>query len=275
MKLKKLILTCLICTVGVSAYAADKSTYMTSDGDCTAAKVVYEYKPDSLFNVNVQMGFISDIQLKAGEKVINIDAGDTKRWLIDQATVGGTAHVYIKPLAPGIQTNMIINTEQHSYRLYLVSVSENYTPIVQFVFPEESSFRKLVEKPLPWKNKEEKNYYDVYMTQTKSGQYVEKKINKKYKVKKHGQLETSLYPSAIFDDGIHTYIQMPRSNKYDLPTLYNVDDSNKLTLVNYRVKNGYIIADRVFRKARLCYSTKTYLDIMPSGDGSIYRGGDK
>ena len=49
---------------------------------------------------------------------------------------------------------------------------------------------------------------------------------------------------------------MPQSNKYDLPVLYNVDYENKMTLVNYRIKNGYIIADRVFRKARLCYTPK-------------------
>ena len=58
----------LICCLCTSAYAMDKSTYFTGDGDCTAAKVVYDYKPDSLFQVNAQMGFVSDVQLKARRK---------------------------------------------------------------------------------------------------------------------------------------------------------------------------------------------------------------
>lgn len=45
----------------------------------------------------------------------------------------------------------------------------------------------------------------------------------------------------------------------------------KLTLVNYRIRDGYIIADRVFTKARLCYTSKSYVDITPSD--SIYKGG--
>ena len=163
---------------------------------------------------------------------------------------------------------MIINTDAHSYRLYLVSVSENYTPIVQFSFPDES-FRKALAAPLPWKNKEEKKYFDIY-TVKKGNTYVPKDINRKYEIHKHGSLDVSVLPSEIFDDGIHTYINMPKSNKYDQPTLYNVQDG-KLTLVNYRICDGYIIADRVFTKARLCYTSKSYVDITPSD--SIYKGG--
>ena len=272
MKLKRtallLALTCCIST----AFAADeaKSTYDTSDGSCSAAKVVYEYKPDSLFRVNVQMGYVTDIALKPGESVTYLGAGDTKRWLIDQASVGSTSHIYIKPLAKGISTNMIINTNQRTYRLYLVSVTSNYTPIVEFSFPDEA-FQKMMARPLPWKSKEEKLFYDIYM-EKKNGAYALKKLNRKYKVKKHGKLEKTLYPTEIFDDGTRTYILMPQSNKYDLPVLYNVDYEDKMTLVNYRIKNGYIIADRVFRRARLCYTPKTYLDILPSDD--LYGGAE-
>ena len=129
----------------------------------------------------------------------------------------------------------------------------------------------MMARPLPWKSKEEKLFYDIYM-EKKDGAYALKKLNRKYKVKKHGKLEKTLYPTEIFDDGTRTYILMPQSNKYDLPVLYNVDYENKMTLVNYRIKNGYIIADRVFRKARLCYTPKTYLDILPSDE--LYGGAE-
>ena len=66
------------------------------------------------------------------------------------------------------------------------------------------------------------------------------------------------------DDGVRTYIEMPK-NRYDLPVLYNVDDMDdeKLTLVNYRIKGKYYIADRVFNHARLQYTSKLYVDIYP------------
>ncbi len=267
---KLLVLTLLstaICTGGT--FAADKSTYFTSDGNNAAAKVVYEYKPDSLFQVNVQMGFLSDVAFKKGETITYIGAGDTKRWLIDQATVDGTAHLYLKPLAPGIQTNMIVNTDQHSYRLYLVSVTSNYTPIVQFSFPETTSMQAMLDHPLPWKDKAEKEYFDLYMEKDGTG-YVPKDINRKYTLKDHGDVTKDMEPLEIFDDGTRTYIKIRPSNKYDMPVLYNVKD-NKIELVNYRIKNGFIIADRVFTKARLFFGPKTWLDIV-SADTS-YQGG--
>lgn len=46
---KTMVAAGLICCLCSSAYAMDKSTYFTGDGDCEAAKVVYDYKPDSLF----------------------------------------------------------------------------------------------------------------------------------------------------------------------------------------------------------------------------------
>lgn len=258
-------------TCGVFAQT-DKPTYFTSDGSQAAAKVVYEYKPDSLFQVNVQQGFVSDIAFKQGETITYIGAGDTKRWLIDQATVAGQDHLYIKPLAPGIQTNMIVNTTERSYRLYLVSVSQNYTPIVQFSFPDDTSFHDLVKAPLPWKNKEEKDYYDIFM-EKRDGAYVPKKTNNHYAVKKHGNVAPDMYPTAIFDDGTRTYIQMNPNNKYDMPVLYNLDEDKKIDLVNYRFKGDYLVADRVFTRARLFYSNKTWIDIVASK--TPYTGGER
>lgn len=266
-----LLVLCCTSTLSASAMAMDKPTYFTSDGNNAAAKVVYEYKPDSLFQVNAQMGFVSDVALRKGESITYIGAGDTKRWLIDQASVDGTTHLYIKPLAAGIQTNMIVNTDTHSYRLYLVSVTENYTPIIQFSFPEDSSLQQQLHKPLPWKDSAEKEYFDLYMEKDKTGSgYVPKTINRNYAVTRHGHVEAAMYPSEIFDDGTRTYIKIKPSNTYDLPVLYNIKD-NRIELVNYRIKNNCIIADRVFTKARLFFGPKTWLDIVPAD--SHYKGG--
>lgn len=60
----------LVCCLTSSAMAMDKSTYYVHDGVGDAAKVVYEYKPDSLFQVKAQMGCISDIELRPERKSI-------------------------------------------------------------------------------------------------------------------------------------------------------------------------------------------------------------
>lgn len=267
---KGLLLAAVFCCCLTPAWAADKSTYVSSDGECVAAKVTYTYKPDSLFEVHTHMGYLTDITLRSGEKVTFIGGGDTKRWLIDQSSVGSVTHIYIKPLATGIATNLIINTDQHTYRLYIVSDMGNYTPIVEWDFPEDHAMKKMLDKPLPYRNKKEKEFLDMYAIK-KGDQYILKSINRNYKIKKHGKLNQKVLPTEVFDDGVHTYIHMPKSNQYDQPTLYRVNDNNKEELVNYRYRDGYFIADRVFTKARLRYSSESWCDIMPADKNELYQ----
>lgn len=240
-------------------YAEDQEYYSVADGTPHASKTTYEFKPDSLFEVHTKKGYVTDIKLKPGEFITYLGAGDTVRWLIDQSSVAGTTHVYIKPLASGIQTNMIINTGSHSYRL-LIDEGAGFTPIVEFAFPQEEMKRQLLTKPVL--TKEEQHFNDIYMTKNESGRRVLKNINRYYKIKKHGSFSDDMLPTEIFDDGTRTYYKMPQSNKYDLPTLYLVEDG-KLSLVNYRVRGEYFVADRVFERARLQYSQKRYIEILP------------
>jgi type IV secretory pathway VirB9-like protein len=60
-------------------------------------------------------------------------------------------------------------------------------------------------------------------------------------------------PTRVFDDGVHTYIEVPDSvSSSDLPALFVVDAvSAKKALVNYRYKKPYFIVDKTFKKAVL------------------------
>ncbi len=255
------LLTALLLTASCNlSFAEDQEYYAASDGTANGSKITYEFKPDSLFEVHAKRGYIVDIKLKPGETITYLAAGDTTRWLIDQSTVAGVTHVYIKPLEERITTNMVINTSSHSYRI-LIDEGNGFTPIIEFSFPKEDMQKALLTTPVL--TKEQEKFQDIYMTKEASGQRVLKKINKLYEIKKHGSFGEDMLPVEIFDDGIRTYYKMPKSNKYDLPTLYLVEDDNKLSLVNYRVRGEYFIADRVFEKARLKYSAKKYIDIVP------------
>lgn len=251
----------LITTLSTSySYAEDaQSLYNTWEGTKSAAKITYEYKPDSLFEVHTKLGYVTDIKLKPGETINYMAAGDTRRWQIDTSIVNGITHVYIKPMAKGIMTNMIINSSSHSYRL-LIDEGNDLSAIIEFSFLKEDMQKSLL-KPFPL-TKKQKNFNEIYTTK-KDGHLKLKKMNRHYQIKKHGKFDDDVLPTEIFDDGTRTYFKMPQSNKYDFPTLYLVDDQNKLSLVNYRVRGKFFVADRVFSKARLQYSPRRWIDITP------------
>ncbi|EKC4924970.1 TrbG/VirB9 family P-type conjugative transfer protein, partial [Campylobacter coli] len=59
-------------------------------------------------------------------------------------------------------------------------------------------------------------------------------------------------PLRIYNDGIKTYIQMPKNLKfYEAPALMILDSSNEKQIVNYRLKYDTFIVDRLFNKAIL------------------------
>ena len=265
----KLIKTLLIALsinslISSAAFAELKAVYTTDDAYVIASNVSYDYHEGCLYSVNTQIGYATDIALHPGEKLVGVISGDTKQWAIDNANVGGTTHVYIKPLVSDITTDMVINTDKRSYRL-LVTSTDTYNPLITFTFSEEM-YAKLA-KTTVYRDRAEKDFLDIF-TEQKDGQFVQKKINYKYTIKASKNLDPDLCPLKTLDDNTRTYIQMP-VNRYDLPVLYNVDDTakNKLTLVNYRVKGQYFIADRVFKHARLQYSSKLFVDILPRKDG--------
>lgn len=237
-----------------------KAVYRIDDAELVASQLNYEYHPESLYSVDCQVGYITDITLKPGDSVTHIAAGDTAQWMVDSATIGSTTHIYVKPLVKDIDTNFIITTNRHVYRLVLTS-SDFYIPIVKWNFSKEdaelaAAIKKAIEST--GNNNEDK----VILPYVKPRRH-----NYAYEIKKKKNIEKEFCPTAIYDDGIRTYIRMPKSNKYDLPVLYTVDRENKMTLVNYRVKGNLFIADRCFTHARLVFGKKMSLDFVPTKKG--------
>lgn len=246
-KMDKILTAGLLFTLMVSSHSyAQKPVYALDDAVKVGSRVTYKYLPDSQFHVNTKMGFITDIELKPGETITYIAGGDTSRWLIDKAVVANVQHVYIKPIEKDIKTNVIVNTNLHSYRLE-VSSGDNYDPLVTFDFDDNisnvgsgMSLKELRANRLS----------------------VSGKKNFDYRIKAKKNADVSLMPAEIFDDGVKTYIRMPDDNKYDLPVIYSIDpwDGKTLSMVNYRRQGDYFVIDRVMEHGRLFYHQKFYID---------------
>lgn len=246
-KMDKILTAGLLLTLMVSSHSyAQKPVYALDDAVKVGSRVTYKYLPDSQFHVNTKMGFITDIELKPGETITYIAGGDTSRWLIDKAVVANVQHVYIKPIEKDIKTNVIVNTNLHSYRLE-VSSGDNYDPLVTFDFDDNKSF----------------GGSGMSLQEIRANRLsVSGRKNFDYRIKAKKNADVSLMPAEIFDDGVKTYIRMPDDNKYDLPVIYSIDpwDGKTLSMVNYRRQGDYFVIDRVMEHGRLFYHQKFYID---------------
>jgi len=199
----------------------------------------FTYYEGGIYKIYCKEGFLTDIELQAGEKISAILGGDTARWMVDKASAGSSKgeqwHVYIKPLKADLTTNFIITTDRHSYQIEVLSGSW-YCPMVAWLYPEEAAtlYRDQQEKAK-----------SVINLGTTSPEH----LNFSYYFDKKG---FRWNPTAVFDDGLKTYIRMPSAMASDeAPVFLIVDTSGNLLLTNYRIENNSYIVDRIFTSAEL------------------------
>lgn len=258
-KLKySLVLSCMISTfIMGSTFAHDTEdgvTYYPSYSDNTAN--VYNYNKYKQFEINTKVGYVTDVQLRPGEVVQKIASGNTTQWQVDVDIIDGVQHVYIKPMVSGIRTNMIINTDQRSYRFLVNSTDEmEYVVVFNFAELDREAQLKAEAEALAAQQARLDNLKRLQNTH----------FNTNYKVTKTKNVKTAYVPKNIFDDGQKTYIEVSDLALRDnLPLVYSYDDweKGKLQLVNYRLKSNVIEIDKVVNKMRVMFSQNSYFDVQ-------------
>ncbi|HOJ78465.1 MAG TPA: P-type conjugative transfer protein TrbG [Bacillota bacterium] len=232
----------------VAAENVERNTLDLPDAMTKQADFVFSYAPNQIYKVYCQEGRLTDIQLQPGEEILFVGGGDTVRWMVDQAQSGSGDqvqwHVYVKPLKAGLKTNMVINTDKHSYHLSL-EATDWFTPIVNWAYPHEERAAFLRKQ-----QEEEKIAKEtIVLGEDSIVNFEPENLNFKYRIS--SKKKYSWTPELVFDDGIKTYIKMPKTMfSGEAPALF-IKEGKSLLLVNYRVKNNYYIIDRIFQHGEL------------------------
>lgn len=186
---------------------------------------------------------VCTVQLGDDEKVLNAAAGDTARWQINPAKSGKRDMAIVKPLQDGLSTNLVITTDKRVYNIELKSRKTDSVPSIAFWYPEESLVQKWAKDEVAAAEQQRDN--DM-TTATMSAD----KLNFSYEIE--GNARKYLMPVRVFDDGQQVIIQMSDDMKrMEAPVLFVLDATGNKKLVNYRVKNGNYIVDKLFDRAIL------------------------
>jgi type IV secretion system protein VirB9 len=177
--------------------------------------------------------FVCDLVLEPGETIVNVAVGDSVRWLIAPASSGGndsaTPHVLVKPTEAGLRTNLIVTTNRRTYYLTLVSSYNNPMLRIGFLYPQDpqQAFATAAVgrgiRP------------DTALANTAID-----KLDFNYRMSG----DRDLQPMRVFNDGTHTYLQMPQSMR-EVPVLFAVGSDGSDTLANYRFTGQYYVVDGV------------------------------
>jgi P-type conjugative transfer protein TrbG len=220
----------------VSKKPVPKKTFPASDGSVT-----FSYGA-TLPTIICAPLHICDIRLKQGEVLIKANIGDSVRWAYDTAVSGTsneavTTHVIIKPMDSGLSTNMILNTDQRTYHLKLVSERTNWMAKVAFTYPEDPNAigNDKTVSSLPQKETLSPLKVDV--------------LDFGYQISGDSPIWK---PVRVYSDGVKTYVQFPRNVHHeDVPVLVSLGVDDKEQLVNYRMQGDFFIVDKLLKEALL------------------------
>ena len=191
---------------------------------------------------------LCDIQLQAGEQVNDIRIGDSVRWNNSDGSIpiaysgdklSLIPHIVLKPVVSGLQTTLLITTQRRTYYIKLLSSDTAHVSRVGFYYPDEQ-LAKVEQQRQANAELDNKILSDDDLAINPQDMYFNYEID--------GDNDLAFYPVQVFDDGVHTYIQMPTTiSSRELPAFWILaSDEETLQLVNFRYKSPYYIIDKLF-----------------------------
>lgn len=212
---------------------------------------------------------VCTIELQGGERVIDSVLGDPERWVVDFATgPGSTPVVVAKPVALpdacDLTTNLVVTTDRRIYHATLDSPpcgaqgeSTNpdlpYMRQVKFYFPDEALVRH--HRPAAQEPRHEAHQGPA----TAGSGSLALETGAVMPVTDLGALHVDYQvlpdrrfpwiPRVVMDNGRQTCIRLPPEAYHsDLAVLYELNAQGGYELVQYVVRDGCILTDRVMQR---------------------------
>ena len=181
---------------------------------------VVDYDPTEVVELRSALGYQLAVEFDPAEKIENVAIGDSLGW---QVTPNRRANMlFLKPMSARPPTNMTVITSLRRYNFQL-AVQKQPSRALPFTvrFLYAPPVVALIEPPPPPPPPVERNAAYSY----------------------EGSAKT--LPVKVFDDGRDTYFTF--RGEEDLPAIFAVDPDGGEAVVNTRLRDGYVVVDRVVR----------------------------
>lgn len=231
-----------------SEAAGNAFTYITSSNAFTGAIAVYDWIEGNIYEIVTSPKAITDFRLKPGESItaapIVNDGGSSWQFTMGTSVENGTTvqHLFIKPTTVGLDTSMIVLTDQRTYYFRVASFETSYMTALKFSYPVDSGKGYYVDEDF------EDYIVDPSVVSDSAFSLDLTKVDYGYKIKQY-KGKPAWTPQNVFSDTTKTYIQLPVSvaTSDELPSVYIIRGGEE-ALVNYRIIGNLYQLDTVITK---------------------------
>lgn len=193
---------------------------------------VREYGADVVYRLRGYVGYQIDLEFEPGESFVGLGAGD-----LDSLTFAAQEnHLFLKPRAAGIETNLTVLTNRRTYQFDYVAGAARPDPALadmtyalRFSYPPRRAAGTVGEG------------IESTLAQAAAGRV----HNLNYGYCGSGQLK----PQSAWDDGVQTHVRF--GSRQELPAVFVRNDDGSESLVNFTIEADEMIVHRVARRFSL------------------------
>jgi type IV secretion system protein VirB9 len=187
---------------------------------------VLPYAADEVYRLKGYVGYQIDLEFEPGETFVGLGTGD-----LDSLTFAAQEnHLFLKPRAGGIDTNLTILTTRRAYHFDYSGSERHPDPalgdvvyVLRFSYPPASEAAERIERRLA--SAPAQRWHNLDYAYCGSPQ---------------------LKPQAAWDDGIQTRLRF--APQQELPAIFARNDDGSESLVNFAVERGELVVQRVARR---------------------------
>jgi type IV secretion system protein VirB9 len=189
---------------------------------------VLVYAADEIYRLKGFVGYQIDLEFESGEAFVGLGTGD-----LDSLTFAAQDnHLFLKPRAGGIDTNLTVLTNRRTYHFDYSASDRRPDPafgdviyVLRFAYPPQGSPRVAAALEHDLANAPTKRWHNLSYGYRGSPQ---------------------LKPTSAWDDGVQTRLRFDPHE--ELPAIFIRNDDGTESLTNFTVDAGELVVHRIARQ---------------------------
>ena len=236
-----------------------RSAFAQAD-DPRLREVVYD--PRAIVTVPVRRGVVTHIVLDADEALTDVGSGlggDCSKpeaaWCI--AAQAGGRNIFVKPKSTAsVPNNLAVVTDRrtHAFRFVVLDDTDKRVPVYRLTVRSPAPRPVAAARPVLWDpapgislpvDPPQPSPRETVAMRLQARPEI---VNSSYTIAQ-GNASDDIVPTLIFDDGRFTYFRFPGNR--EVPAVFQVLGDGSEALVNARMEDDLLVADRVGRRLML------------------------
>lgn len=243
----------LLIAFGACTATAPLAATPSLDGASSDPRIRYvRYSPDNIVSVPVRRGMVTHIVLAEDEAIVNQPAmgkgSDCARETDTWCVIASGRDIFIKPKTGATINNMVLVTSQrrHAFDFSVISETAVAKPVMRLsmVLPPPAPPPVLPARSAPLAT--------LAPPPMSAKELIENRMRAEPQVRNTnysvavGPSSEDIVPVMVFDDGTQTYFSFP--NNRPVPTVFQTAPDQSEEMVNVRMQDDKLVADRVARR---------------------------